>query len=363
MIMGKKKMQSYEDSEEKRIKVSTLAWLVVVLFAIVSLVVCVLVYGTRSQAGENISSIFSKILPMPAAVINMDNFVMLGDLEKNTAALVKFYQSPGYLQSGGLKYDFSTSDGKKQIEIMKQYVLNKMIEDKAVEILAAKRNITVSPSDIKNFMNGEMKAYATQNDVAKMLVDSYGWTIDDFTNRVVIPSVRMATLQNEVTKNEINNDAAKNKIAAAQAALSSGADFAAVAKQYSEGESKDNGGELGWVAKSKMIPELQNAIFGQNQPKETDIIESSLGYHLIDIEGQKKENNEDVVQFKQIFVAKETFSNWLADQMKNMHIMIPLGEFSWNSNDESVDFADKNMQQFEQGQTSSPTGIMSTMFR
>jgi len=208
-----------------------------------------------------------------------------------------------------------------------------------------------------------MQAYATQDDVTKMLQDSYGWTLDDFTSNVVVPSVRLAQLQDEVTKNELNNDDAKNKAVAAQNALLGGADFAAVAKQYSEGASKDSGGELGWVNKSDMIPELQAAIFSANPPKQTDIIESSIGFHLVDIEGQKKENGNDVVQFRQIFVAKKTFSDWLSDQMKGMHIMVPLGEFSWNSSTESIDFSRKDMQQFEVGQMSSPTGITATMLQ
>ena len=356
-----KKVSSPED--EKRIKVSTLAYAFFALLVVVLLVAAVFVYGTHSQTGANISQIFSKVVPMPAAIINMRNFVLVSDLEKNTSALVNFYQSPDYIKTGGVKYNFSSDDGKKQIEIMKRYILSKMIQDKAVEILASKRNISVSQNDVKNFMDQKMKAYATQDDVTAMLKSSYGWTLDDFTSMVVTPSVRLSALQDEVVKNELNKDEANKKITAAKDALTAGTDFSAVAKQFSDGQSKNNGGELGWVEKTKIIPELQEAIFGQNPPKKTDIIESSIGFHLIDIEGKKKENNSDVVQFRQIFVAKKTFADWLSQQLKGMRVMVPLGEFSWNSNDEIADFADKNMQQFEKDQMSSPTGITAAMFQ
>ena len=362
MKKNKKEAAEMEDSE-KRIKVSTLAYAIIIVLVVVFALLCGIIYRTQSQTGENIAAFLSKIVPLPAAAINGGNFVMLSDLEKNTDALVKFYQSPEYLQSGAVKYDFSSADGKKQVEIMKKYILNKMIQDKAVEILATKRNITVSQSDIKDFMDQKMQTYATQDDVTNMLRDSYGWTLDDFTKMVVVPSVRLAELQSEVTKNELNNDDAENKITAARDALAGGADFATVAEQYSEGASKDKGGELGWVNKSDMIPELQAAIFSDNPPKQTDIIESSIGYHLVDIEGEKKENNTDVVQFRQIFVAKKTFSDWLSDQMKGMHIVVPLGEFNWDSNAETVSFSSKDMQQFEASQLSSPTGIAANMLQ
>jgi hypothetical protein len=354
------KKETWHD-DEKRIKVSTLAYACLVIFAVFSLIVCVMIYGTKSQAGVNLAKIFSKVFPMPASIINRTNFVMIDDLEKNTGALIKFYQSPIY-QESGIKYNFLSDDGKKQIEIMKKYILNKMIQDKAIDILASKRNISVSESDIKTFMSQKMKDYATQEDVTKMLKDSYGWTIDDFTQNVVIPSVRLNALQDEIMKNEIDNSEAKGKIEAAKTALLKGNDFSSVAEKFSEGQSKNNGGELGWVEKTKMIPELQDAIFGQNALKNNEIIESSIGYHLIEVEGKKKENNLDVVQLRQVFVPKKVFADWLSEQMKNMSILLPLGEFSWNSADQTVEFSDESMKQFEKDQINSPTGITAAMF-
>jgi parvulin-like peptidyl-prolyl isomerase len=61
-----------------------------------------------------------------------------------------------------------------------------------------------------------------------------------------------------------------------------GADFAALAKQYSEDPgSKDNGGELPPFARGQMVPEFEAAAFSLTNNQVSDVITSSYGYHII----------------------------------------------------------------------------------
>jgi parvulin-like peptidyl-prolyl isomerase len=61
-----------------------------------------------------------------------------------------------------------------------------------------------------------------------------------------------------------------------------GADFAALAKQYSEDPaSKDNGGEMPAFPRGQMAPEFEAAAFSLTNNQVSDVITTAYGYHII----------------------------------------------------------------------------------
>ncbi|SNB55412.1 peptidyl-prolyl cis-trans isomerase SurA [Arboricoccus pini] len=59
-----------------------------------------------------------------------------------------------------------------------------------------------------------------------------------------------------------------------------GANFNSVARQFSAAQSKDNGGDLGWVPVSSVLPDLQ-PIIGRLQPGQvSDPVETPVGIHI-----------------------------------------------------------------------------------
>ena len=69
-----------------------------------------------------------------------------------------------------------------------------------------------------------------------------------------------------------------------------------------------------------------------------------------------------IVGIRQIFVAKDTFADWLSDQKKNMRVMVPLNGFTWNSSTGSVDFRNEQMRNFEKDERAKAVGDASIMF-
>jgi peptidyl-prolyl cis-trans isomerase D len=66
--------------------------------------------------------------------------------------------------------------------------------------------------------------------------------------------------------------------------IQGGADFAELAKKYSDDPgSKDKGGELGFAQRGRMVPEFDNAIFTQ-KIGDTKIVKSQFGYHIVQVE-------------------------------------------------------------------------------
>ncbi|MBW2502355.1 MAG: SurA N-terminal domain-containing protein [Deltaproteobacteria bacterium] len=64
----------------------------------------------------------------------------------------------------------------------------------------------------------------------------------------------------------------------------SGEDFAALAKQYSEGPSGPRGGDLGTFPRGRMVKAFDDAVFSLQEGEVSDIVETQFGFHVIKLE-------------------------------------------------------------------------------
>lgn len=69
-----------------------------------------------------------------------------------------------------------------------------------------------------------------------------------------------------------------------------GVPFEEVAKEYSDEPSGKYGGDIGFVKKNDLIPELRDALKGKAKGEITDIIRSPYGYHILRLEEIKGGN-------------------------------------------------------------------------
>jgi len=84
----------------------------------------------------------------------------------------------------------------------------------------------------------------------------------------------------------LNEEAKKKAEDVLQQALQPGADFAALANQYSEDPSNitnQNGGDLDFFFKGQMVPEFEDVIFDKVKVGEIypEVVETDYGYHII----------------------------------------------------------------------------------
>ncbi|MCP4180242.1 MAG: peptidylprolyl isomerase [bacterium] len=65
--------------------------------------------------------------------------------------------------------------------------------------------------------------------------------------------------------------------------IENGADFAAVAKEYSECPSGNKGGDLGEFTPGQMVKEFDQVVFAEEVGKVHGPVKTQFGYHLIEI--------------------------------------------------------------------------------
>jgi len=78
-----------------------------------------------------------------------------------------------------------------------------------------------------------------------------------------------------------------------------GQDFSELAKEYSEDIStKDQGGDLGYFSKGRMIEPIEEAAFNMEKGQISDLVKTTYGYLIIKVEDIKEESIKDLEEVR-----------------------------------------------------------------
>ena len=92
-----------------------------------------------------------------------------------------------------------------------------------------------------------------------------------------------------------------------------GKDFDTLAKEYSEGPTKDKGGELGWFTKGRMVKPFEDAAFKMKKGEISDLVKTPFGYHIIKVEDIKEAHTKTLDEARPQIV--ETLTKTAATDM------------------------------------------------
>lgn len=76
-------------------------------------------------------------------------------------------------------------------------------------------------------------------------------------------------------------DDARKRIEAAKAELDAGGEWKVVVRKYTDGPTKEDGGDLGWFSKRQLMPALDAVAFDLDIGATSEIVESPTAFHLV----------------------------------------------------------------------------------
>ncbi len=97
---------------------------------------------------------------------------------------------------------------------------------------------------------------------------------------------------------EASKKAALEKAAQARARALKGEDFAALAKELSEGPSAKNGGDLGFFGRKQMVKPFADAAFALEPGQISEVVETRFGYHVIKVEEKRPASKQSFDEVK-----------------------------------------------------------------
>ena len=110
--------------------------------------------------------------------------------------------------------------------------------------------------------------------------------------------------------------------------LVDGADRIEIAKEYSiDPGSKDNGGDLGFFERGKMVPEFEEAAFSMKVGEISEPVKTENGYHIIIVNDKKEakttsleENKDDIRAILEDAKMPEAFKAWYSEKVTEYDI-------------------------------------------
>jgi peptidyl-prolyl cis-trans isomerase D len=143
-----------------------------------------------------------------------------------------------------------------------------------VNVEQVRNTIVVPDADVQAFYNQNLQQYQTP---AQVRASHILFKIEGKDEKVV------RTQAEEVLKK----------------AKAPGADFAALAKQYSEDDSNHaNGGDLDYFGRGRMVAEFEQAAFAMKAGEVSDLVKTAFGFHIIKVVDNKPDSTRPVAEVR-----------------------------------------------------------------
>jgi peptidyl-prolyl cis-trans isomerase D len=164
------------------------------------------------------------------------------------------------------------------------------------------KDIQPSPDEIQAYFKAHADTYRTEPQIkvtylyfnpddykaeihisAEQIAEYYNSHADEFKTAKRVKA-RHILIKVDEDADEKVVEAKKTEAMKIYEKAAAGQDFAALAKKYSEGPSKDQGGELGWFTRDKMVAPFADKAFEMKAGEISEPVRTRFGWHIIKVE-------------------------------------------------------------------------------
>jgi peptidyl-prolyl cis-trans isomerase C len=140
--------------------------------------------------------------------------------------------------------------------------------------------------------------------------------------------LQFTTPEQRCARHILFNKDQREKAEEVKGQLQNGADFAELAKEFSQDPAgAENGGDLGCLGKGETVPSFEEAVFNARQGEIVGPVESEFGYHLIEVTEIKEQSTQPLseveTQIREQLSTDEQaqkFSAWVQEQKEQRDV-------------------------------------------
>lgn len=228
-----------------------------------------------------------------------------------------YYEQLGYVKHFTAKTEQEIPDDA----IIKEQVLDQMIDTKLLELQAKKNKIKVTKEDIDKTFNDLVAENGGKEEVDKVLGELYGMTEKEF-KKLINDQLLREKIQKELfvqvhAKHILIKDEGKAK-EVLEKIKKGEKSFEDLAKEFSEDTgSRDSGGDLGWFGRGMMVKEFEDVAFSLETGKiKEELTKTDFGYHIIKVEEKKGTLDQSYTDWFKAIKDKAKIYKWVKTQNK-----------------------------------------------
>lgn len=229
----------------------------------------------KFQSNSTFLYYVTQVLPFPVAKAG-PSFVSYENYLFELRHYIHYYQTQQQV-------DFNATSGKQQLDAFKKQALNQVVQDAYVKQLASQYHVRVSGQEVDNevtLLRQQNRLGTSDQQFADVLKDFWGWSVGDFKREL-----KQQLLAQKVAA-ELDSDT-QTKAQHVLTMAHSGADFAKLAKKYSDDTaSKNNGGAYGFeITKNSrdLSPQLVDAVFKLKPGHVSGLIDTGYAFEIVKV--------------------------------------------------------------------------------
>ena len=293
-----------------------------------------------------------------AAII--DKIVVVVNSEIITQREIDIMLAPIYNQ---YRTTYQGEELIRKLEEVREAIIKQLIEDRLILSEAKKQNITVEEkeidariNDIRNKVGGdkeldsmlhqqnltvnELRARYKEKLMIRKLIDhKVGAKIiitplevknyyNDNKEQFLSPEeVQLRQILIKIKPGQGGQEESLRRAREIIKRIKEGCDFGGLAKEYSEGPSVEDGGIMGYVKRGDLMPQIEEIVFNLKDGESTEIIQSTLGYHIFKVEQRKlrrikelPEVRQDIEEYLYRDKADKRLRGWIDSLAKSAYI-------------------------------------------
>ena len=302
---------------------------------------------------------FQLFLPQTAPAKVIEQLIVVIDGEPYTLSNLAAYAK------AKMGREFPSGDLKK-INDDDREVLEQFITEKLLEAEARESGIKVTEQDVSQYIDEIKKRNRLSDDELKTVLSREGQTLESYR----------ASVKSELEKSEILNRQVRNKVnitnddveryyklnankfrsedrvrlrhillalpqsatpeevqAATEKAMDlykrivAGADFAELAREYSQGAGQADGGDIGWVSRGKLVSGIEQVAFEKLSVGQVSTpFQTSMGVHIVKLEARESGTvlplatvAPKIKEELQSKALEDRFVKWLKTDLRRKH--------------------------------------------